>query len=119
MSISDYFSPEARTERVEGRAKDRAARRKERAKREKARKDAGGVTFGQVGRAARDVGLGLLGLTPKDKARARRAKKSAAAPSYSASGYVGASAGTDKGGLLLAGLAAAAAVAYGLQKKED
>lgn len=118
-----YFSSDNRTARVKERAEKRAKRRADFNEREKAREDAGGLSFRKVGGAIKDVGLGLLGLTPKDKARKRKAVK--AAKGGSSDGYTAsysASASSNKDGLMVAGaavaaLAVAAAVMGGSKEK--
>jgi hypothetical protein len=119
MSISEYFSADARTSRVKERAEKRASRRADFKKRDKEREKSGGLSFRKVGGALRDVGLGVLGLTPKDKARARQTRKATPPSSgYSASGYAAGSVGGNSGALVLGGLAAAAALAYALGNKK-
>ena len=116
-----YFSSENRTSRVKERAKKRAARRSDFNEREDVREKAGGLSFRKVGGAIKDVGLGLLGLTPKDKARKRKGVKQAKAGSggYSASYSASAGASTNKDGLMLAGAAVAAlAVGAALMKSK-
>ena len=115
-----YFSSENRTSRVKERAKKRAARRSDFNEREDVREKAGGLSFRKVGGAIKDVGLGLLGLTPKDKARKRKGVKQAKADSgYSASYSASAGASTNKDGLMLAGAAVAAlAVGAALMKSK-
>ena len=117
-----YFSSENRTSRVKERAKKRAARRSDFNEREDVREKAGGLSFRKVGGAIKDVGLGLLGLTPKDKARKRKGVKQAKSGSssgYSASYSASAGASTNKDGLMLAGAAVAAlAVGAALMKSK-